>query len=205
MRKARGVTLLEVMIVVTIVGILSAVAAGGLRSLLTQTRVAQSGRVLASAFRTARLRAIATGCPHFVQVNGPTYGGLGPVGFQWRPNTVSVMRKGDCTQVDANFAAGDVLIDSFKLHDGDVNSVRITAPATLVAGGQLLANSFAVGYDRLATRNVWADSAGGGHAAFADITATVPAVIPLTIQSSLPDAAPGGTLSIPTLGSVRYP
>lgn len=201
-RPARGVTILEVLVVVAIVGILSAVAAGGLRSLVANTRIAQTGRTLASSLRAARTRAVATSCPHFVQVNGPTYAGLGPAGYPARRNMVNIIRKADCTQNQAVWVPGDLVIDSFPLHDGPLDSVRFVTAIV----GNLGNNAFGIGYDRLATRTVWVDAAGGGQAAFADITAAAPAIITIQIQSTVAaDSGAAGTVSIPAMGNVRFP
>lgn len=210
-RRAAGVTLLEVMVVVAIVGILSAIAAGGMRSLVTTTRVAQSGRVLATAFRQTRLRSMATHCTHFVQVNGPTYGGsganaVGPAGFLGVRNQAAIYRKGDCTSTQAGFAPGDILVDSFVINDAPIGSLDFVVPAPLIASTTLDNNAFGVAYDGQGSRTVWVDEAGGGAASFVDVTATVPAILSLTIRSHSAQVDEAfGTLSIPLTGGARFP
>ncbi len=207
--RGRGVTLLEVMVVVAIVGILSAIAAGGMRSMVTSTRVAQSGRVLATAFGQTRLRAMATRCTYFVQVNGPAYGGAGaaaagPAGFLGVRNQAAIYRKGDCASAQATFVAGDILVDSFVLNDGPLGSLDFLVPATLIGSGALDNSAFAVAYDGLGTRSVWSDATGGGAASFMNVTAGVPDLLTMTIRShSEPDAL--GTLAIPLTGRARFP
>lgn len=205
-RPARGVTLLEVLVVVAIVAILSAIAAGGLQSLVSRTRVAQTGRTLASALRNTRLRAVATGCFHFAQVNGPQYAGVnaGVVGFPTRRNTVSIVRKANCDATLPVFQPGDQVVDSFPMHDGPLASVQFDVPPLL--GTTLGNNAFTVGWDRTAARFVAADTGGGGALSFVDVTAAAPnpITVGLTALGSGVTVA-GGAVAVPTNGHVRYP
>lgn len=65
---ARGVTLLELMAVVTIIGIFVALAVPSMGGILQDRHAARAADELANMFRIARSRAAATGAVHSVKV-----------------------------------------------------------------------------------------------------------------------------------------
>jgi prepilin-type N-terminal cleavage/methylation domain-containing protein len=69
-RNQRGVTLVEVMVVVGIIGVLSALAVPQLRVWREDTRVRSSARSVADAFHVARTEAMRTGNVHVVFIGG---------------------------------------------------------------------------------------------------------------------------------------
>lgn len=67
--NARGVTLLELMAVVTIIGVFVALAVPAMGGILEDRHAARAADELANMFRIARSRAAATGAAHYVKVN----------------------------------------------------------------------------------------------------------------------------------------
>jgi prepilin-type N-terminal cleavage/methylation domain-containing protein len=78
--KGRGMTLLEAMVVVSIVGMLSAMAGLSFFRLRSIGRSREATRLVLSYLRDARLRAVTSGVPHGVYIStipDPVFG-LGP-------------------------------------------------------------------------------------------------------------------------------
>lgn len=67
---SRGVSLLEVMVVVAIVGIVAGTAAMGFSDMKNMGMVREETRNLLSALRNARTLAVATSIPHGVRISG---------------------------------------------------------------------------------------------------------------------------------------
>lgn len=66
---ARGVTLLELMAVVTIIGIFVALAMPAMGGILEDRHAARAADELANMFRIGRSRAAATGAAHYIRIN----------------------------------------------------------------------------------------------------------------------------------------
>jgi prepilin-type N-terminal cleavage/methylation domain-containing protein len=195
-------TLLEMMTVVAIIGILSSIGGGALFDMVVAGRVVSSSKGLMAMLGTARLRAATSNCPHYVQVNGPTYAGAGSTGFVTGPATLSLMRKGSCTSAKAAFEPGDKLVDSDNLGPAELpNAVQLALPTAMLSSGVLAGQGFTIGYDRLGGRSVWFDSAGAGEIGFSEVTGLGDATFTLHENATTP--AHLLVVVLPTAGAAR--
>jgi prepilin-type N-terminal cleavage/methylation domain-containing protein len=164
----RGVTLLEVMTVVAIVGILSALGGGALMNLVKTNRVVSSAKEVMAMARAARTRALASSCPHFIQLNGRSYAGAAPTPN--RPSTIFLVRKGVCSSTLPYFEATDKVVDSAVLgSESAPGSVAISLPAAVLPTLELIAQSVTVAYDGGGNVSVALDG-GGGFTVVATVT-----------------------------------
>ena len=118
-RRARrqGITLVEMMMVVAIIGVLSALAAGFTIAMVRSSRVNSMAHTLTSLLASARQRAVTTACPHFVEVHGPTFVGALPVGAPVGPARMFIARKANCASTTLWFELGDRVVDEAILWD----------------------------------------------------------------------------------------
>lgn len=117
MTKRRGFTLVEMMIVVAIIAVLATLAGIGGSRMVALGRINGDTDVMASFMRSARLKAIASGCPHVVRYNGPT--------APQRPGTMLVYRKRNCRlQVAQDLSP--ITTGPVNLMDIEVNSYRVS-------------------------------------------------------------------------------
>ena len=100
--RRRGFTLLEMMTVVAIVGIISALAAPNLIGMVRSTRVSGELATLVATLNAARSQAVTSGLPTVVCMRGPSYAGT--TGDE--VNLVEVYRKSTVPAVIDNFTAG---------------------------------------------------------------------------------------------------
>ena len=109
----RGFTLIEVMTVVAITGLLTALSVAGYQSVTRNGRTNGETDVMTQFLKDARLRSVASGCPHVVRYNGQHFGTL--------PGTLMMYRKGgDCSMgatpsVNTSSAPLDVLVNTYVL------------------------------------------------------------------------------------------
>ncbi|MEW5737581.1 MAG: prepilin-type N-terminal cleavage/methylation domain-containing protein [Myxococcota bacterium] len=177
MRKPRGFTLLEMMIVVAIIGILGSLSVFALSSILQQGRVNGASARLTQLLRDARARSVTQRCPHFVQINARQYAPAAPpAGLPRRAMSASLIRKGNCNlPASQNFyEEGTSLADRDKvlleveladLSTPNAVTVYLPVPNTIVAGAELT-KAIAVGFDANGRRTYAEDLDGDGTFTF---------------------------------------
>lgn len=187
-RGPRGVTMIEIMVVVAIVGIMSAISGAFTIQMLKSSRVNATARTVNAIIGSARQRAVMTGCGHFVQLNGPGYTGAGATGFPSRAATISIVRKGDCNSQSFIFEAGDRVVDFEPLGPDELPyQVRLKPAAGLITDTYMDNDALVVGYDRLGRRGIFVDDDGSGATSFAENTTFTGADVAVTFEED-----PGG-------------
>lgn len=186
-------TLIEVMIVVAIISIVSALAAVGVDAATRMGRVNGASSSLASAFTTVRTRALTEHCTYFVQINGPNYTApSAPIDVPRKPNTALVYRKTGCDST-----VGDRLVDEMPLADLQVD---LTFPRRIVSDGVLAAGSVSIGWTGTGQRTVSADDDADGTSTDKEY----PGTISITVNPR-GTTSPSRTIEIPIAGPTRVP
>jgi prepilin-type N-terminal cleavage/methylation domain-containing protein len=137
LRRHRGFTLLEVMIVVAIVGIMGTLAYSGFQTARNNARISGEAETLALFLRLGKLRTISTGCSHVVRYRGPNYTNV-PVE---RRGILELIRKANCTMNtvgDTAQVAGDRVVNEYR--------VAATVPVVDNLGATLQARSLHFGF-----------------------------------------------------------
>jgi prepilin-type N-terminal cleavage/methylation domain-containing protein len=138
----RGFTLLEMLTVVAIVGVLSAMATTGIMEIEKTGRVNGTATAVARMLANARSRTIAERCRYVVQITGPTWNPPAPpAGAQIVPNSVLTFRKRDCESTVGRFETGDRTISELMLDSSNGNVRFVTNPIGLSPGNVLGASA----------------------------------------------------------------
>lgn len=201
--RRRGMTLIEVMIVVAIISIVSALAAVGVDAATRMGRINGATSSLASALTTVRTRALTEHCTYFVQINGPNYTApSAPIDVPRKPNTALVYRKEDWNSTVGAHEAGmapvrDRLIEEIPLADLQVD---LTFPPEIVSGGVLAAGSVSIGWTGTGQRTVYADDDADGTST----EQRYPLAINITLNPR-GTTAPTRKVEIPVAGPTRAP
>jgi len=169
MRSRRGFTLAELMTVVAIIGIISALAAASITAASRLGKVNGAATSLAALLTSTRTRAITEHCAYVLQINGPTYtAGAAPLDVPRNPNTALMWRKNTCSSAVGAYEPGlavanrDRLVEEVGLRDFGVG---LTFPVAVVAGGTLGAGSVSIGWSSTGVRTVYADDNADGTSA----------------------------------------
>ncbi len=135
----RGFTLLEIMVVVAIMGVLSALAVTGYQGVMRNARTNGEADTLAQFFKNARLRSIATGCAHVVRYTGQSYSL--PAG---QPRMLVMYRKAGCTVSTAAslyfsiVAPADRMVNTYQLPEMPLSVENLGTPNNDLADDSLM-------------------------------------------------------------------
>jgi type II secretory pathway pseudopilin PulG len=203
-------SLVELLTVVAIVGVMSSLSVVSFRDFAMTGRVNRGAKVLATALASARLRAVSTGCMHFVQVNGRQFNGTvaGAAAFPNRPmdrNVLFLVRKaeGRCNGPNGFFEDGDRIVERFTLGPEEApDSVRLFSPTNAWGTPILDGQSLALSYNRFGVRT--ASFHPGGGAGYGAVAGVFDGVV---VQEGLPSAVlvtqRTRTIDIPAAGSAK--
>jgi type II secretory pathway pseudopilin PulG len=98
-RVRSGLTMMELVVVLTIVTMMSTLSIASFRTMIRQSRVSEEGRNMVTVLQAARMRAVSTGMGHGVYIGGPA--------DPQYPNQLFIFRKADLNTTSIEFAAGD--------------------------------------------------------------------------------------------------
>ncbi|MCP4040170.1 MAG: prepilin-type N-terminal cleavage/methylation domain-containing protein [bacterium] len=104
----RGITLIEITIVVVIVGVMAAVAAPALRDMRSDQALRNSARQIADSFMMARAQAIRTGSNLIVVFQGAS--GAPPPGGLTSTNIIDIIDDGVAASADCSITAASEVI-----------------------------------------------------------------------------------------------
>jgi prepilin-type N-terminal cleavage/methylation domain-containing protein len=162
--RTAGFTLVELMAVVAIVGILSAIGLSGVMHIAKLGKVNGTATALARMMTNARTRAILERCMYVVQVTGPQWAPGAAAGPDVRkiPKSIQVYRKATCNSTNGFFETGqgDKLISEFDLDDSNGNVLMLTGPGGVVPGDIMGANAVSFAWAPDGTRLLYVDATG---------------------------------------------
>jgi|CXWL01.1.fsa_nt_gi prepilin-type N-terminal cleavage/methylation domain-containing protein len=178
----RGVTILELMIVVAIVGIVAGLAATSFTEMRAIGAAREETRFLLGALRNARTMAVATTVPHGIYIGGGADGTNPPLA-----NRVAMFRKATPDMAATDYVDGDYILTQRALpaQGGTTNS--------MILFDAIQANtnsSIRVVFDRNGNPQVWNVIAGIGTPVV--ITPGAPAVLAvrhLALEGNTPGVA----------------
>jgi prepilin-type N-terminal cleavage/methylation domain-containing protein len=173
-RSRRGVTLVEIMVVVAIGGVMSSLAAVGMTNVVRHGRVNSAATSLARLATTARQRAMAERCRFVLQINGTTYNPASATADVPRRASVAFLyRKNNCASTTGAYEPGiavaqrDRLLDEYALNEF---FFELGLPTTVVASGRLTSSSVSLSWNELGQLSVWADGDQDGVSTDASLT-----------------------------------
>lgn len=153
--RSTGFTLIEMMIVVAILGVLSALAGTAYQGMIRLGRVNGAANQLAAVLNNARIRAVTQRCPHFVLFTGRDYTpAAAPGGFPTGQASAFVVQKADCAALDLTLAGGPAPKPFYE-----EGTLPVVAPATVPADRDRVVASFAMLESRV---DLASNAAGGG-------------------------------------------
>ena len=152
-RRGRGFTLLEIMVAVSIVGILVALGVSSLGGLVSVERVNSSSTTLARLGGNARIVALNQACPTVLQINGVNYTNTLP---NSSPAQAYIYRKADCAATTFGALAEDRQIQNGSLP----TALRMKIGATSIDNQSVLIVFAADG-----TVSAFQAASGGAYAA----------------------------------------
>jgi prepilin-type N-terminal cleavage/methylation domain-containing protein len=187
-RGTAGFTLIEMMVVVAIIGVLSALAANAVTTMVSLGRVNGGATTLSRMAANARMRAMTMTCRVGMQINGPLYAPSGPPpGFPLRPNTVYVFTKSNPTSTVFGWETGDNILATFNLDPGV--AMDFFPSGSIVAGDRLTNEAVLFTWGNTGTgltRDVWIDANTGNFSAVATPPALPPPMVNILFSPADP-------------------
>jgi prepilin-type N-terminal cleavage/methylation domain-containing protein len=168
--KPRGFTLIEIMVVVSIIGVMTSLSVVGYQSVMRNARTNGEADALGTMLKNGRLRAVSTGCPHVVRYDGYDYNTS--LGLP-KSTTVTVYRKADCSalsagtlaQVTTTTPAPDIVVNTFQ---GAANMLDVTS-----GGLSLSPLSYMVGFGADGLPVIATKTTGGTVSAIGTVDQTI--------------------------------
>jgi prepilin-type N-terminal cleavage/methylation domain-containing protein len=185
MRVRRGMTLVELMVVVAIVGVMTALAMASITAATRVGRVNGASTSLATMLTNARSRALTEHCTYVLQLNGPTYdASAAPLDVRRRPNTALLFRKNKCGSTVGAYEPTPVPLDQDHLvEDMELATFTIDLrfPTSVVAGGLLGSGSVSIAWlgNGSSQRTVYSDPTASGTSS--DTGFASGALLPITV------------------------
>ena len=200
-----GMTLLEIMVVVAIVGLMSSLAVAGIGSATRMGKVNGSASLIAQVMNTARARAVSERCTYVVQINGPGYApSAAPADVLRRAATVLLYRKNDCNSVIGAYEPGlalpvrDRLVAEYSL--AEFGMTQFTSPP-MVGMTNIDTGSISFAWRGTGARLLSADPDADGTSTLVASGATYT----LTVRPRALADGPQRDINIPNAGSVSLP
>lgn len=165
--RRKGFTLLEMMVVVSIIGIMTGLAAYNISNIITRGRINGTTQQLAQTLASARTRAIAMACPISVQINGPLYNPT-TVPPNFVKSGIVVFRKDVCdpsATPNGFFQTGDHVLQTIPIDPTAHPILQLPASVITSNSGKLSNSAVVISWGMQGgslVRNVYADSSGSG-------------------------------------------
>lgn len=203
-----GFSLIELMMVVTIVGLLAAMSAFALTSVNELGRINGGAQVVANVLRTARTRAITERCTYVVQMNGPNYNPLAAPDVPRSPSTIILWRKNNCQSTVGAYEGGlapplrDRRVNDYSMAEFNT-SVFFSPGVTTEPLNRLRVGSVSVAWQPDGTRTVWSDPDGDGTSVLSGFAPA--ATLGIDIRSPKGTPSPSRIVSTPPDGPAVAP